>query len=111
MFAHTPTPPYYAVIFTSLRNGDDASGYAEAAERMVALAAGQAGFLGLESVRGADGFGMTVSYWESEQAIAHWRDHAEHAAARAKGRTDWYAAMVTRVAKVERAYGFDHRKA
>ena len=106
MFAHTPAPPYYAVIFTSTLSGKDVEGYAEAAERMVELAQAQPGFLGIESVRGADGLGLTVSYWASEEAIKLWRDNAEHAAARAKGRSDWYAAMVTRVARVERAYGF-----
>ncbi len=67
-FAQLPPPPYYAVIFSSQRrDGDD--GYAATAGRMVELAATQPGFLGIESTRGADGFGITVSYWESEDAI------------------------------------------
>jgi heme-degrading monooxygenase HmoA len=106
MFAQTPPPPYYAVIFTSQRRDNDPAGYADAAERMLALVATQPGFLGVESVRNADGLGITVSYWESEQAIVAWRDNAEHAAARAKGHSTWYAALTTRVARVERAYGF-----
>uniref|UniRef100_UPI0035AE9219 antibiotic biosynthesis monooxygenase family protein n=1 Tax=Chitinimonas sp. TaxID=1934313 RepID=UPI0035AE9219 len=80
--------------------------YAIAAERMVALASAQPGFLGIESVRDDSGLGITVSYWESEAAITQWREQAEHSAARERGRSHWYAAMVTRVAKVERAYGF-----
>ena len=104
MFANTPEPPYYAVIFTNQRTaGDD--GYADTAERMVALAAQQPGFLGVESVRGADGLGITVSYWVSEEAIAAWRAHAEHAVAREQGRKHWYGQFSVRVAKVERAYG------
>ena len=104
MFAHTPEPPYYAVIFTSQRTaGDD--GYAETADRMVELAAQQRGFLGVESVRGSDSLGITVSYWVSEEAIAAWKAHAEHSMARQKGRTHWYAGFALRVAKVERAYG------
>ena len=67
-FALTPEPPYYAVIFSSQRQGED-NGYGATADRMVELAAQQPGFLGVESVRGADGFGITVSYWESEAAI------------------------------------------
>ena len=104
MFAQTPEPPYYAVIFTSQRTEGDA-GYADMAERMVALAAQQPGFLGVESVRGADGLGITVSYWESEQAIAAWRANAEHSVARQQGREKWYAGFALRVARVERAYG------
>ena len=104
MFAHTPQPPYYAVIFTNQRTeGDD--GYAETAERMVALARQQPGFLGVESVRSADGAGITVSYWSSEEAIVGWRQHAEHSLAREQGRKSWYAQFNVRVAKVERAYG------
>ena len=104
-FASLPKPPYYAVIFSSLRNAQDDAGYGAMAERMVELAQQQPGFLGVESTRGEDGFGITVSYWESEAAIAAWRQHAEHAATRAYGRTHWYQHYELRVAKVERAYG------
>lgn len=104
MFAQTPVPPYYAVIFTSQRTAVD-DGYADTAERMVALAGQQPGFLGVESVRGADGVGMTVSYWASEEAITAWRQHAEHSLAREQGRKRWYEQFQVRVAKVERAYG------
>lgn len=105
-FAHLPAGPCYAVIFSSQRReGHDDDGYAEAADRMVELAAAQPGFLGVESARGADGFGITVSYWTSEEAIAAWRRHAEHTAAREQGRSRWYAAFELRVARVERAYG------
>ncbi len=103
-FAATPEPPYYAVIFTSLRNDDDAVGYDEAAQRMLELAAEQPGFVGVESVRAADGFGVTISYWESEAAISAWKHHVEHTAVRDHGRTGWYEHFEIRVAKVERAY-------
>jgi heme-degrading monooxygenase HmoA len=103
--ASTPAPPYYAVIFTSLRTrGDD--GYAQAAEQMVALAAGQPGFLGVESARGTDGLGITVSYWTSEEAIRAWKQKAEHAVIQRFGREKWYAAFTTRVCKVERQNTF-----
>lgn len=103
-FAKTPEPPYYAVIFTSVRTEGD-RGYAEAAERMVALASEQPGFLGIESARGADGVGITVSYWATEEAIRAWKRHVEHAAAQEKGKETWYRDYALRVAKVERAYG------
>jgi heme-degrading monooxygenase HmoA len=99
--AFTPEPPYYAVIFTSLRTEGD-QGYEAMADRMVELASQQPGFLGIESARGADGLGITVSYWESEEAIAGWRRHAEHGEAQRAGRDLWYSEFVTRVAKVER---------
>jgi heme-degrading monooxygenase HmoA len=71
---------------------------------MVELAAMQPGFLGIESVRDADGFGITVSYWASTDAIARWKANAEHVAAQEMGRRAWYAHYELRVAKVERAY-------
>ena len=103
-FADTPAPPYYAVVFSSLRNGDGDDAYAEAAARMMELAAQQPGYLGAESVRDADGVGITVSYWRSETDILAWKHQAEHAATRARGRSDWYTRYIIRVAKVERAY-------
>ena len=103
-FAPHLSPPYYAVIFTSTRTAVDA-GYGDMAERMVALAAEQPGFLGVESARGADGLGITVSYWASTEAIAAWKANAEHRIAQATGRRDWYTHYETRIAKVERAYG------
>lgn len=85
-FASTPMPPYYAVIFTSQRTAVDNEAYDRTAERMVELAMQQPGFLGVESVRDGHGLGITVSYWESEDAIVAWKRQAEHAAARAHGR-------------------------
>jgi heme-degrading monooxygenase HmoA len=99
-------PPYYAVIFTSQRNSVEL-GYAKTADRMVELAAQQTGYLGVESVRGTDGLGITVSYWRSLQDIAAWRRQSEHVQARDQGRADWYSHYALRVAKVERAYGWD----
>ena len=104
-FARLPQPPYYAVVFSSQRNADDDAGYGEAATRMVELASRQPGFLGVESSRGADGFGITVSYWTDEAAIQAWKRQADHAMTRAYGRTHWYEHFELRVARVERAYG------
>ena len=107
--AVTPAPPYYAVIFTSLRTPADAAAYEAMAERMVELAREQPGYLGVESARGPDGLGITVSYWTSEEAIRAWREHAEHQIAQSQGRREWYAQYELRVARVERAYGSSDR--
>lgn len=110
-FAELPQPPYYAVIFSSRRReheGDD--GYDDAGARMFELVQGQPGFLGAESTRDGEGFGITVAYFESEEAIRAWRDHVEHAQTRARGRAAWYERFAVRVAKVERAYGWERAK-
>lgn len=49
VFANTPQPPYYAVIFTSQRSDTEHQAYADMADAMVALAGQQPGFLGAES--------------------------------------------------------------
>jgi heme-degrading monooxygenase HmoA len=104
MIAPTPDPPYFAVVFTSLRTEGDA-GYEEAAARMEALAATQPGYLGIESARGADGLGITVSYWATEDAMRAWKRNAEHLVAQRRGREEWYRSFRVRVCRVERDYG------
>jgi heme-degrading monooxygenase HmoA len=105
-FAKTPAPPYYTVIFSSLRTEGD-RGYGETADRLGELVASQPGFLGMESARGADGFGITVAYFDSPEAIRAWKRNAVHAAARQRGRETWYSHYEVRVAIVERAYNMD----
>lgn len=103
-FAKTPEPPYYAVIFSAQHSGQARAAYERTAQRMIELAAEQPGFLGIETVHGEDGFGITVSYWTSEDAIAAWKANAEHQAAQDLGKSVWYSHFELRVAKVERAY-------
>jgi heme-degrading monooxygenase HmoA len=104
--ARTPAPPYYAVIFTSQRALDDGGAYGAMAQRMADLGSCYDGFLGIESARGADGLGITVSYWRDEAAILAWKRDTEHEKAQRGGREAWYECYEVRVAKVERAYGF-----
>jgi heme-degrading monooxygenase HmoA len=60
----------------------------------------------VDSVRGADGRGITVSYWRDEESITAWRAQADHARTRAEGRARWYESVTVHVARVERSYGF-----
>ena len=102
MIAATPRPPYWAVIFTSIRTDLEPEAYAAMAEAMGALAAQQPGYLGVESAR--DGVGITVSYWKDEASIAAWKAVAKHHSAQSAGRARWYSAYTTRIARVERDY-------
>jgi heme-degrading monooxygenase HmoA len=102
-FAAMPPQPYYAVIFTAQRTPGD-HGYAAMAQRMDTLAAEQPGYLGIESARDADGFGITVSFWKDEASITAWKAVADHLGAQRLGRERWYAHYTLRIAKVERAY-------
>jgi heme-degrading monooxygenase HmoA len=103
LIADTPTTPYYAVIFTSLRTDVDED-YGDMAQKMLDLAAQQPGFLGAESAREA--LGITVSYWRDIDSIKNWKAVADHRQAQKLGRQKWYASYKIRVSKVERDYGF-----
>lgn len=103
MIAKTPVPPYYAVIFTSIRTDID-EGYGLTADAMVALAEKQPGFLGVESAR--NDVGITVSYWVDLDSIKQWKSNSEHLLAQKLGRDKWYKTFKTRIAKVERDYDF-----
>jgi len=96
--------PYYAVIFTSTHS-DYTEGYSEMASEMEALAKQQQGFLGIESAR--SDLGITVSYWESLEAIKRWKQQADHLIAQQKGRDLWYDKYSVRICKVEREYEFN----
>ena len=108
LIAGTPTPPYYAVVFTSVRTDID-EGYAEMAAAMDELAAKQPGYLGMESAR--DEVGITVSYWRDLESVAAWKRVVDHVAAQRLGRERWYAMYRVRIARVEREYGFSRAKA
>jgi heme-degrading monooxygenase HmoA len=102
MIATTPTPPYYAVIFTSLRT-DFEEGYSSMADRMLELAKTQVGYLGFESARNE--IGISVSYWSNIESIAAWKKNSEHLIAQKLGKEKWYKQFTIRICKVEREYG------
>ena len=99
--AKTPSPPYYAVIFTSLRTEGD-NGYVETAKHMLELASKQPGFLGFETAR--QELGISVSYWSSSEAIRRWKDNVIHRRAQDRAK-EWYKAFRVRVCRVENEYG------
>ncbi|MES2759345.1 MAG: antibiotic biosynthesis monooxygenase [Pseudomonadota bacterium] len=101
--ADTPAAPYYAVIFTSIRSANE-DGYGAMAEAMAASAATQPGFLGVESAR--EEIGITVSYWDSLEAIKAWKQDAAHLVAQKLGRDNWYTSYKTRICHVAHDYGF-----
>jgi len=102
LFAATPEPPYYAVIFTSARTGGD-HGYTATADAMLELARKQPGFLGFEAAR--EELGISVSYWSDLESIRLWKSNLAHQEAQKRGRETWYSGYRVRISKVERDYG------
>ena len=99
--AQTPEPPYFAVIFTYQRT-EAGRGFESVAAYMLELAAQQPGFLGIESVRGTDDFGITVSYWRSLAEITALWDHSEHQVAQDSGECVRYSDYEVRICEVQR---------
>lgn len=92
--------PYYAVIFKSKRtNGDN--GYTDMADQTMQLVEKQSGFLGVDSVRGGDGVGITVSYWDSLESIEKWKHHALHMQAKENGKSKWYSEYTIKICRIE----------
>lgn len=96
-------PPYIAVVFTSARSEVDDS-YGDMSNHMVELVKGVDGFLGMDSVRGADGRGITVGYFRDDEALKTWRENLEHRQAMQLGRENWYDEYSLHVTRVERSY-------
>lgn len=95
---------YYAVIFTSTLVEDSVE-YQNMALQMERLAKAQPGYIKIESVR--NDIGITISYWENEQAILNWKSNVDHQLAQKLGREKWYASYKVEIAKIERSYTFN----
>lgn len=102
MITQTPSPPYYAVIFSSIHS-EDTKGYGETAKLLEELAKKEEGYLGLESARNE--IGITVSYWKDLESIKTWKENVVHKVAQEKGKENWYKNYKVRIALVERDYG------
>ncbi|WP_328499308.1 antibiotic biosynthesis monooxygenase [Streptomyces sp. NBC_00414] len=101
-------PPYYAVVFTSVRTQDGgAEEYGETNERMEELVREIPGYLGMDYAGSPGGPAITVGYFRDADAIEEWRSNVEHRAAQKRGRAEWYERYTLHVAKVERSHGFE----
>ena len=99
----TTKSPYYAVIFTSKKT-DNIMDYDEMSKEMESLAKQQKGFLGMDSV--CNEIGITISYWDSIEAIKNWKENLQHQIAQKIGKETWYSEYHVRICKVEREYYF-----
>lgn len=105
-FHSMPTPPYYAVIFTSIRT-DVEEEYYETNELLMKKAEDYDGFIHQDAVR--DGLGIAISYWRDLESIQAWRKDMDHIVAKERGKKEWYSQYSVRIAKVEREYGMTEK--
>lgn len=106
MFAETPKPPYYTVVFTSIRTEVE-EGYTELNDSLWKDAQKLDGFIGAESQRGEDRFGITVLYFKDMETIHQWSKYQKHIRAKEMGKEKWYEGWRVRIGKIEREYGWD----
>lgn len=97
----------YAVIFTSIKK-KSAFGYEEMAKNMIDISSSQPGFMGMHSLRGDDGFGITISYWKTLADIKGWKKNKDHIEAQQKGKSEWYKNYHVLICKIEHEYKFNN---
>ncbi|MEU6509311.1 antibiotic biosynthesis monooxygenase [Streptomyces sp. NPDC046942] len=99
-------PPYYAVVFTSTRTGQDSDGYQRTAEHLSRLVRDIPGFLGEDFAHTPGGLAISVAYFRDLEGIQRWRQHPEHLVAKRRGRERWYEQYAIHISRVEHAHGF-----
>lgn len=80
------------VVFrTRLRSGFDEAALGALGARMVELASATPGFISYKEFTAADGESVSIVEFESPEAVAAWREHAEHRIAQQRGRDEFFA--------------------
>lgn len=102
-----------AVIFEVEVAGGQTAAYLDRAAGLRPLLEGAEGFISVERFQSlTDGNKLlSLSFWESEDAVSKWRQTAEHRAAQEAGRAGVFSGYRLRVAGVLRDYGMQDRAA
>ena len=81
----------FLVVFRNRKRADiDYAAYEAEADRMLALAQAQPGYLSFKSYASDDGEVIALSEWADADAALAWRRVAEHAEVQARGRGEYY---------------------
>ncbi|MED0993673.1 antibiotic biosynthesis monooxygenase family protein [Bacillus nitratireducens] len=97
---------YYAAIFTSQRTEHNSERYESMSDNLVELVKTQPGFIRIGSVRDNEEYSITISYWESLEAIQKWKANTTHQVTQQKGKETWYSQYNVQICKVVRDYSF-----
>lgn len=79
------------VVFRNRLRQPEPPGYEETAARMAELAMQQPGFRALKTFAAEDGERVTISEFDSLEAVSAWRRNVEHLVAQRRGRDEFYA--------------------
>ena len=100
-----------AVIFEVWPHPDHRSDYFDIAATLRPELEKIDGFISVERFESLTDKGkvLSLSFWRDEDAVARWRNMAEHRAAQAKGRGGIFSDYRLRIASVVRDYGMNER--
>ena len=98
----------YLIIFEVYPHPSQKDRYFELAAQLREELVKQPGFVQVERFQSLvdEGKILSLSSWESVEAIAGWRNHAEHMVVQEEGKARIFESYRLRVAKVVRDYGF-----
>jgi heme-degrading monooxygenase HmoA len=104
----TPSPPYYAVISTSIRPMEGSADYDTTMEAMIRLVKEMPGFLGAESsveLKDNKYYKVSTVYWRDLKSLSAWRHDVAHVKAKEHGAAHFYLEHNIRVCQVIEHYG------
>lgn len=96
----------YAVIFeVEIKEGQQ-DAYLSIAEKLKKQLVTMPGFISIERFESLvnEGKLVSLSFWEDEKSLVHWKKNVDHLAAQTKGRASIFKDYRIRIAKVERDY-------
>ena len=98
----------YVIIFEVYPHASQKDRYFELAAQLRESLVKQPGFIQVERFQSLinEGKILSLSFWESEEAIAGWRAHAEHMVVQKEGKDRIFDSYRLRVAQVIRDYDF-----
>jgi heme-degrading monooxygenase HmoA len=98
------------VLFRSRLTASAGEDYGEMAAEMLATAKEMPGFIDFKSFKADDGERISVIWWQDQETLAVWRNHARHLVAQQAGRSKWYEYYKIEVAEVVRQNTFARRE-
>jgi len=100
-----------AVIFEVWPKADHKQDYLDTAQGLKARLEAAPGFISIERFESLVESGkiLSLSFFESEEAVAAWRNTLEHRKAQVQGRRVYFENYRLRIASVQRDYGMHER--
>jgi heme-degrading monooxygenase HmoA len=102
----------YAVIFEVEVKPERKEEYLQIASELRDELNSIVGFISIERFQSLvnEGKLVSLSFWESEEAISAWRNNRNHKLAQQKGRSELFSDYRLRVAQIVRDYGLINRE-